>query len=102
VGSQVSFPGAGTAMAFAAAVAAGAAGYSYSQPMVSVMLGGIALIFGIFTLLIEHWSGPRSRVEVENKIRKLDLVEKLHELSKSEVITKGEFEKKRNEILLEL
>jgi len=53
MGSQFSFPGAGTAMAFAAAVAAGAAGYSYYQPTVSVILWVLAFIFGTFTLLLE-------------------------------------------------
>jgi uncharacterized membrane protein len=102
VGLQVSFPGAGTAMAFAAAVAAGAAAYSYPQQMVSFMLGIIAIIFGLISLEIEYVSGPRSRMDIENKIKKLELIEKLHELYKSEIITKDEYEKRRNKILLKL
>lgn len=106
MGSQIRFPGPGTAMAFAAAVAAGAAGYSYSQTSVSCWLLVLALIFGVFTVVIEYMSGPYSAKKTEDDARKiengmkgLDLIEKLHELSEKEIIAEEEFQKKKDEIL---
>ncbi len=57
------FPGPGTAMAFAAAVAVGAAGYSsfsnnqYNQYITGGLIG-LSVLLALFTLIIERWSGP--------------------------------------------
>lgn len=96
------FPGPGTAMAFAAAMAAGAAGYSYSNPLTCGMLIAVALVFGVFTLYIERISGPHLTKESEDKIGKLALIERLYKMSQKEIITEEEFQEKKKDILSKL
>lgn len=85
-------------MAFAAAVAAGAAGYSLSNPFAKylILLSGI---FGLFTLIIEQWSGPYYKNKHEIVTQELDLIEKLNKMLKEETIKEGEYQELKEKIL---
>jgi uncharacterized membrane protein len=91
-------PGPGTAMGIAAALAAVGAAYSYTDPTISKLLVILAGIFAVFTLIIERWSGPYHRTNNEIRMRELDLIEKLHEMLKKEVIKEEEFQKIKQKI----
>lgn len=93
----MNFPGLGTAMAFTAAVAAGAAGYSPSNSFAKylIVLSGI---FAFFTLIIELLSGPYYKNKHEIATQELDLIEKLNKMLKDETIKKEGYQRLKEKI----
>jgi hypothetical protein len=93
---KLNFPGPGTAMAFAAAVAAGAAGHSSSScnnPWIPGGLIALSALLAAVTLVIELWSGPYYKHEQEVNASRLALIKKLPEMVKNKAITREECEK---------
>jgi uncharacterized membrane protein len=90
------FPGPGTAMAFAAAVAAGAAGYSSNYSNNQYIAGGLiglSVLLALFTLIIERWSGPYHKNKHEIAAQELDLIGKLKQMSDGGTIKDEEYQK---------
>lgn len=59
---QINIPGPGSAMALAAGAAAVASAIA-SSFFISCVLAGVAVLFGIFTLIIEHSHTRKKRAE---------------------------------------
>lgn len=95
------FPGPGTAMAFATAVAAGAAGYSSYNNNLYITGGliGLSVLLAFVTLKIECWSGPYYKNKHEIATQELDLIGKLKQMSDEKTIKEEEYQNIKQKIL---
>ncbi|NMG83235.1 MAG: hypothetical protein GIS02_03385 [Methanosarcinales archaeon] len=97
----MSFPGPGTAMAFAAAMAAGAAGHSSSCGNLWITGGliGLSAILAVITYAIELVSGPHYKHKQEVNASKLGLIKTSYGMLNNDVIEKEEYREIKQELI---